>query len=298
MNWRDARHISYRGSLKSCNYQCGYCPFAKRKASARELAADRKALLRFVRRMEEEKFAGSLLFLPYGEAMIHPQYWEAMARLSRAPAAAVSCQTNLSFSVGDFAREMKGNRGRLEKIRLWCSFHPEMTTPERFADACRSLLENKIVFCAGCVGDPRRVTEIRRLRRLLPPEIYVWINRMDGLNRPYTADEAAEFLAVDPMFSLELRRHKADPARCAAGKSSLFVRADGEIFPCNIAKISQGNLYGGALRPPSCRSRACDCYLAYAQREDLAATDRFLPHKLFRIPRPRVDPAEQTKPDQ
>ena len=27
--------ILYRGPLSSCNYACGYCPFAKRRASGR-----------------------------------------------------------------------------------------------------------------------------------------------------------------------------------------------------------------------------------------------------------------------
>ena len=40
--------ILYRGPLASCNYDCAYCPFAKRRESAAELAADRRALERFV----------------------------------------------------------------------------------------------------------------------------------------------------------------------------------------------------------------------------------------------------------
>jgi hypothetical protein len=40
--------ILYRGPLSSCNYACGYCPFAKRRETAAELARDREALARFV----------------------------------------------------------------------------------------------------------------------------------------------------------------------------------------------------------------------------------------------------------
>ena len=40
--------ILYRGPLSSCNYACGYCPFAKRRETAAELARDRTALERFV----------------------------------------------------------------------------------------------------------------------------------------------------------------------------------------------------------------------------------------------------------
>src|SRR5439155_13329710 len=40
--------LLYRGPLSSCNYDCGYCPFAKRRETAAELARDRTALGRFV----------------------------------------------------------------------------------------------------------------------------------------------------------------------------------------------------------------------------------------------------------
>ncbi len=40
--------ILYRGPLSSCNYDCPYCPFAKRQETAAELLVDRAALERFV----------------------------------------------------------------------------------------------------------------------------------------------------------------------------------------------------------------------------------------------------------
>lgn len=39
--------ILYRGPLASCDYDCGYCPFAKRRDSPEQLRADRAALARF-----------------------------------------------------------------------------------------------------------------------------------------------------------------------------------------------------------------------------------------------------------
>ena len=38
----------YRGPLASCNYDCPYCPFAKRRDPPELLRADRAALTRFV----------------------------------------------------------------------------------------------------------------------------------------------------------------------------------------------------------------------------------------------------------
>ncbi len=39
--------ICYRGSLKSCNYRCSYCPFSKHRASVQELEKDRQNFGRF-----------------------------------------------------------------------------------------------------------------------------------------------------------------------------------------------------------------------------------------------------------
>ncbi|MEU8270103.1 hypothetical protein AB0B89_23465, partial [Sphaerisporangium sp. NPDC049002] len=39
--------ILYRGPLASCDYDCPYCPFAKRRDSPARLREDRAALERF-----------------------------------------------------------------------------------------------------------------------------------------------------------------------------------------------------------------------------------------------------------
>ncbi len=46
--------IQYRGSLKSCNYGCSYCPFAKRPSSPSELLKDREDWMRFVGHLETQ----------------------------------------------------------------------------------------------------------------------------------------------------------------------------------------------------------------------------------------------------
>lgn len=81
------REIQYRGSLKSCNYACSYCPLAKRPGSRRELEKDEAALRRLVLGLSERasvfKEKLGILIAPYGEALIHSYYWKEMAALSR-----------------------------------------------------------------------------------------------------------------------------------------------------------------------------------------------------------------------
>ena len=98
--------ILYRGSLKSCNYHCSYCPFSKRRMTERELGKDREQWFSFVRDFEEKSEAlgiRAFMAVPYGEAMIHPWYWEGLAAVSACPNTdAAGIQTNLSFPVREF----------------------------------------------------------------------------------------------------------------------------------------------------------------------------------------------------
>ena len=80
----DRHMILYRGSLKSCNYHCSYCPFSKHPMSARALEKDREQWFSFIRSFQEKAERmqiGALMVVPYGEAMIHRWYWEGLAHV-------------------------------------------------------------------------------------------------------------------------------------------------------------------------------------------------------------------------
>lgn len=119
--------ILYRGPLSGCNYDCSYCPFAKRVDDRETLAKDAAALHRFVdwiASRAEDRFR--MLFTPWGEALIHQAYRDAIVRLSHLPQVArVATQTNLSCSV-DWMHDL--NR---TSASFWCSFHPGQTPRDR-----------------------------------------------------------------------------------------------------------------------------------------------------------------------
>ena len=124
----DKHMILYRGSLKSCNYHCSYCPFSKHSMSERELEKDRMQWFSFVESVQKKAktmHIGALMVVPYGEAMIHSWYWQGLAYLSaQIELEAVGIQTNLSFSVSDFLYCFENAGGVLAKLRLWATFHP------------------------------------------------------------------------------------------------------------------------------------------------------------------------------
>ncbi len=77
--------ILYRGPLSSCNYGCEYCPFAKLAETAAEHEGDRRALERFLSWVEDRMSDQiSILFTPWGEALIRRRYQQALVRLTSA----------------------------------------------------------------------------------------------------------------------------------------------------------------------------------------------------------------------
>lgn len=279
------RMVLYRGSLKSCNYQCSYCPFSKHPMSERELAKDKAQWFSFVKSYEERAGAmgiRAMMIVPYGEAMIHSWYWEGLARMSAlAETDGVGAQTNLSFPVTKSLENFVKMGGMLGKLRLWATFHPEMTTVSAFAEQCRQLAEAGVLLCAGSVGVPENLEVLRQLKAKLPEKVYLWVNKMDGLKRPYTEEEKEAFLEIDPYFIRELTPLLADANRC---RERLFIEGDGKIHTCNISQIL-GNGWEKQFPEPKCNRKRCSCYLAYGGRTDEMNRILFGEYPLFRIPR-------------
>ncbi len=315
----DRKTICYRGSLKSCNYRCSYCPFSKHRASVQELEKDRQNFGRFCESIADraaEFDIGAVFVVPYGEASIHRWYWEGLGRLAGLDGLdRVGLQTNLSFSVeeclaifdlysGDANREniresnketcketaektVRGISGAARrKLCIWATFHPEMTDMETFVEKCHRLADSGVNLCVGAVGAPQNIPLLGRLRERLSPDLYLWINKMDGLGRAYTEEEKRAFLELDPFFGLECGSPAADAAMCS---DRCFVEADGRIRACNIGRIKEGNWYQSEQKEifrPLCGKKRCSCYLAYGGRADFEGRQFFGAYPIFRVPKP------------
>lgn len=311
--------ICYRGSLKSCNYRCSYCPFSKHRASVQELEKDRQNFGRFCESIADraaEFDIGAVFVVPYGEASIHRWYWEGLGRLAGLDGLdRVGLQTNLSFSVeeclaifdlysGDANREniresdketcketaektVRGISGAARrKLCIWATFHPEMTDMKTFVEKCHRLADSGVNLCVGAVGAPQNIPLLGRLRERLSPDLYLWINKMDGLGRAYTEEEKRAFLELDPFFGLECGSPAADAAMCS---DRCFVEADGRIRACNIGRIKEGNWYQSEQKEifrPLCGKKRCSCYLAYGGRADFEGRQFFGAYPIFRVPKP------------
>ncbi len=226
------------------------------------------------------------MIVPYGEALGHPYYLAGIARMSRMEqVTGISCQTNLSHNPASFIEQLTSEKADFSKLHLWATFHAEMTSKEAFAERVKAL-QAQLTVCVGVVGTPQMVEELAEMKALLPPHTYLWVNAMEGLGRRYTPDEIAHITAIDPLFTAELANPKANIDNCCAGVESLFVTATGEAYACNRSKTLMGNIYSNdPLDNPICKTRACDCFLAYVHRNDMKEAAALHTGKYFRVPK-------------
>lgn len=243
----------------------------------RQKRQDKEALREFIAQMKQERTKHAVQIVPYGEALVHEYYWRALAELSRIEMEEYTgCQTNLSFPVEKMLGIYEKYQGKKEKLRLWCTFHPSMTTIEKFMEQCRKLELEGITFCVGMVGDPREIPTLIELRRQLPESVYIWVNKMDGRKGNYTLEEVKIFQKIDPYFFLQMEHRRAELKKC---RQSVFYEADGSRYFCNLHAASKGK-----TQENSCGRDECNCYLAYCNRTDIEALLFFEPYPAFRIP--------------
>jgi MoaA/NifB/PqqE/SkfB family radical SAM enzyme len=278
--------LLYRGPLASCDYDCPYCPFGKRRDTPAQLRADRAALERFTDWADVQDDSLAVLFTPWGEGLTRSWYRDAIVRLSHLPhVRRVAIQTNLSGRTAWLAAADR------TKTALWCTYHPDQTPYDRFLARTRELADLGVRFSVGVVGLPAHLEAARRLRADLPEQHYLWVNAAEG--HTYTDAEAARWTDLDPLFPYSRRPHNSAGLPCRTGESVVSVDGDGTVRRCHFVRDTLGNLYDGsfraALAPRPCPLAVCDCHIGYVHLETLPLYDVFAGGVLERIP--AVQPA-------
>ncbi|WP_405787953.1 STM4011 family radical SAM protein [Streptomyces sp. NBC_00029] len=289
--------LLYRGPLASCDYDCPYCPFAKRRDTTAQLRADRAALERFTgwarSRSEEDRL--SLLFTPWGEGLVRSWYRRALVELSHQPHVdRVAIQTNLSCRTDWLADADPAT------LALWCTYHPGQTPYDRFLGKVDDLAGRGIRHSVGIVGLRENLEHARRLRADLPAHVYLWVNAADG--HTYTDAEAGAWTALDPLFPYSRHPHRSAGLPCRTGESVISVDGDGTVRRCHFVPAELGNLYDSsyrtALGPRPCPLTTCDCHIGYVHLETLPLYDVFAGGVLERVPAagPPLVPLLRTRP--
>lgn len=280
---RKSWSILYRGPLSSCNYECDYCPFAKTRNTREELQDDKLRLGRFTDWVNTRPEEIGILFTPWGEALTHRYYQNALCQLShRENVRRVAIQTNLSCSLDWLAK------AEPQTLALWCTFHPTQTTVERFLEQCRLLDRHGIRYSVGVVGTREAFPFLPPLRDGLRREIYVWVNAFKRDPNYYTAEEITFASGFDPLFPVNNRRHPSLGRACRTGHSVFSVDGNGDMRRCHFVKDVIGNIYDSgfddALRPRPCPAETCGCHIGYVHLEELRLDAVFADGLLERIP--------------
>jgi hypothetical protein len=278
--------VLYRGPLTSCNYICGYCPFAKRAETEAQLLHDQQSLLRFAEWLEREsRHRWSVLFTPWGEALVRRWYRQAATRLTHAAhIETVAFQTNLSCGI-DWVIACRSDR-----LAFWATYHPTEVEATVFVKKVKRLRALGVRVSVGMVGVPGFLEQIVAMRRALPDDVYLWINAQQPRPRPYTPEEFAAFSSIDPHFGLTTRRQKSLGKSCRTGEVTFFVDGSGDMRRCHFVEEVIGNIHDPdweqALRPRPCPNRFCDCFLGKAQLQADELAPFFGATLLERLPAP------------
>lgn len=292
--------VLYRGPLSSCNFDCGYCPFAKRRDPPSELRADRLALERFLGWCEaagggdasiSEGAPGagaadavgggghgaggacgaspaaretlSVFFTPWGEALVRSWYRDAMVRLSRMPhVRRVAVQTNLSATASWLDEAV------CERVGIWATWHPTQMPMERFVRRARRVQRSGAHLSVGIVGLPEHWEAAQRLREELDG-IYVWVNAV----KRDRAAMALDWGLVDPLFSWNAHAWPSVGKACRTGEDVVTADGAGDVRRCHFVPDVIGNLYDGslaaALKPRACPNAECGCHIGYVHMPEL-----------------------------
>jgi MoaA/NifB/PqqE/SkfB family radical SAM enzyme len=275
--------ILYRGVLSSCNYDCPYCPFAKRKDTRETLAADKQQVERFVQFVQQQKdLQFKLFFTPWGEGLIRKHYQQALVDLSNmSHVQKVAIQTNLSCTLGWLQKADK------EKIALWATYHPGQVNRQAFLNKCRQLDTMGVIYSVGVVGFKETIEEIELMRTLLPSERYLWVNALKKQADYYNDSERDRLIAVDPYVPYNMVYHESKGRACRTGHTVISVDGDGNIYRCHFIKEKLGNIYENALstllKPRLCTNATCGCHIGYVHMNDLKLYDVYKGRELERI---------------
>lgn len=210
----------------------------------KQVEKDKELLERFYQWIKNQTNEISLFFTPYGEVLGKEYYWEYFAEFSKLQTVTkIGCQTNNSFSVDKVVSIFDGKNGNREKLRLWCTYHPDMVTEEKFLENCRKLDREKIAYSVGIVAHDGVTDKIVSIREKLPSSVYVWLNAIEGSSYQYTENELEQLQKIDPYFQNECMHIKADTKKCIAGEKAVFIEANGDYYACHISKRKIGNIY-------------------------------------------------------
>lgn len=276
--------ILYRGPLSSCNYECTYCPFAKTENTQEELQEDREKLELFVNWVKSQSQQIRILFTPWGEALHHRYYQDALCQLSHLKQIQrVAIQTNLAAGLSWLKNSNE------KKLAFWSTYHPTQVNREQFLKRVTQVREFGNRISVGTVGLKEHFSDIEALKKELPEDVYLWINAYKSQGDYYTGNELSFLEAIDPLFPVNNQYHPSKGKPCQAGNTAFTVDGNGDVRRCHFIKDIIGNIYESTpqqfLKESPCTNEVCGCHIGYIHLDELKQYEVYKTGLMERIPK-------------
>jgi MoaA/NifB/PqqE/SkfB family radical SAM enzyme len=278
--------VLFRTRLEWCNFTCHYCPWNANvtRVPADAFREDEARLVRIVDRISELPREVEFFITPKAEYLVLPYWRREVARLLALPhVRRVTVQTNLSFGVAGWLDEIE-----LRKLALWTTYHPGETGLAPLLEKWSLLRQRGVPFSVGIVGTRENVPHAEGLRRLLPRDVYLWVNAYKREPDYYGEDELARIIAVDPLFALNNQHYPSLGQPCTAGQRAVYLDDEGDIRRCFFVGGVLGNLYRDGwvthAAPLACPVKTCHCYVGHMHVVELDFRDVYGENLAARIP--------------
>jgi MoaA/NifB/PqqE/SkfB family radical SAM enzyme len=247
-----------------CNFDCDYCVTQSVRRSVKsKMWKTNDSEPRFRRILE---WLGGLPWnlrvrlQTLGEPFVSLEFLAGAARLSRQHNVQfVELLTNGSFREEQFRKFAAA--ADIKRITLWMTYHSTQVSAESLVERAmlaRSLGAFVIIHSLIFPDNQEKIDHLNELCREkgIPTDVTAGHNYNDA----YGKGDFIPVLRTDPKALLRYRNkaalkamlvaHKAvNQQMCSAGHDYIFIRSDGEVFPCGAyGMLSRGRL-GSALDP-------------------------------------------------
>jgi len=117
--------------------------------------------------------------------------------------------------------------------------------------------------------------EIEKLRKMLPDDIYLWVNAYKREQDYYSEKEIQWLESIDKNFRTNTNYHPSLGKACHAGMRSFSVDGTGDAFRCHFIKKKIGNIYTADFRSDlnpkttMCTNKVCGCHIGYVNLDYL-----------------------------
>ena len=265
------------GITSRCNFNCKFCYSSSGRNSIKELP-----LTKIKEIFDEAKSLGiQIIAISGGEPFLHPDFYEILSYAKKA-ASIVMLSTNGSFIDKDAAKKLK-DLG-IDNVQLSIEGPEDINDSLRGVEgaykktitALKNLKDNDIdvtltptiqeenyqnIFFVWELAKKynadlsiKRMVETGRADNLsnISPEKYKELYDFAIKENKRRKDRKSRiFIHCDPLRVLYKNPEEIDFTRftgCIAGKALLYIKYDGDIYPCSKLPIKCGNIYANSLK--------------------------------------------------